>query len=180
MIFGNLFPATLAVWKPRRAIASADARIGRLLVAYPRITRADAGALPHGMIAVAPETQSALAATVDFARGRCVDLQMAVEPGLTAQADAAEYRACLRQLILGAIGRASTGVLVTAMRRGDSVEVAVLDDGSAPAGAGTSSPPQPEAEQAIPLGATLTTDYRPEHGTTVLLRLPQPDLPPPA
>jgi hypothetical protein len=174
MFFGDPLPVTLAVWKPRRAIPSEIARISRPPVSHPRTFRPGADNVPRSMI-VAPETLSVLTAASGFARGRLVNLQMAIEPGLAACVDAAEYRTCLHQLILAAIGRASSGVLVTAMRRADSVEVAVLDDGGASAGAPRASPAQPAAEAALPVGAVLTTDYRPEYGTTVLLRMPPAD-----
>jgi hypothetical protein len=183
MFIGDLLPAALAAWVPRRAGRPASMRVGHPPTASARTVRPDPAAFPRGLVAVAPETETVLAAANDFARGRSVELQMAVEPHLIAQADAAEYQTCLRQLILDAIGRAHSGVLVTAMRQADSVEIAVLDDGTAPTGArrDSSTPPstEPSVPPAIPPGATLSVDCRPERGTTILLRLPLPNWLPP-
>jgi hypothetical protein len=172
MFIGDLVPAALAAWIPRRAARPASSRIS-----HPpaRGVRPDPAAVPRGLLAVAPETQAVLAAANFFARGRSVELQMAVEPHLIAQADATEYRTCLRQLILGAVGRAHSGVLVTAMRQAGSVEIAVLDDGTGPTDVRRDGSAAPSAEPSVPLGGTLSVDCQPERGTTILLRLPLPD-----
>jgi hypothetical protein len=183
MLIGDLLPAALAAWMPHRASRPASMRVSHPPTAPARTARLDPAALPRGLVAVAPETQAVLAAAKDFARGRSVELQMAVEPHLVAQADAADYQTCLRQLILDAIGRAHSGVLVTAMRQADGVEIAVLDDGTVPTGARRDSATPPSAALSVPLaippGATLSVDCQPERGTTVLLRLPLPNWLPP-
>jgi hypothetical protein len=176
MFFVDRLPLARAVWKSHHAVPRRDASIGRMFPAAsssagPLASLAH-GRLPHGMAALAPETRAALAAVGEFARNRFVELQMAVEPRLVAQVHAADYQTCLRHLLLGAIGRAASGVLVTAEHRVDTVEIAVLDDGCAAAGG---SPQQPAWEGAIPLGYTLKADYHPDSGTTVVLRLPLPD-----
>ncbi len=172
MFMGDLLPAALATWMPRRAITSGAAQASRPQAASLGDRQSPAGALPHGLIAVEPEVQIALAAISGFACRRCIELQMAVEPRLFVKADAAEYQACLRRVILNAVGRASSGVLVTAMLQGDSVEIAVLDDGAAPPG-GRPESSTPAWEPSAPLGGTLRVEYQPGRGTTVLLRLPQ-------
>jgi signal transduction histidine kinase len=169
MFIGDLLPAAFAALKPHRAIPAGNQGLERMWTEPPRAVR-PAAALPHGLVAVAPETLAALAATGSFARSRFVDLQMAVEPALIVEADAAEYQACLRHLILGAIRRASSGVLVTATREADGVEIAVLDDG-----AGAPDGTTPAGEPAAPLGGTLRVNHRPDRGTSLLLWLPQPD-----
>jgi hypothetical protein len=171
---GDLFPAALAAWLPWRGTGVVNARISRPPATFPSTVPSDQAGLPRGLIALAPETQAALAAASGFARSRGVTLQMAVEQGLVAQADAVECQACLRHLILGAIGRADSSVLVTAMRQPDGVEIAVLDDGAAPAGARPDRLTQAVGGPSAPLGGTLRAEYQPERGTTVLLRLPQP------
>jgi hypothetical protein len=128
--------------------------------------------LPHGVVDVASETANVLAACGGFAQRRSVRLQTAIEPCLVAQASAAEYRACLRDLILDAIGRADSGVLVTGTRQADGAEIAILDDGTAPPGA--AHPVQRYEVLSVPTGSTMTVDYQAEHGTTILLHLPQP------
>ncbi|MGA3403996.1 MAG: hypothetical protein ABSC95_32715 [Acetobacteraceae bacterium] len=178
MFIGHLLPAALAAWKPRRAMSGGDAQISRSIAAPPPAFRRPAVALPHGLVAVAPATRTALAAAGDAARSRFVELQMAVEPCLIVQADAAEYQASLRHLILDAIGRAGSGVLVTAVSLAGGVEIAVLDDGVPPAGR-RSDCPMRTREPATPLGGTISVHYQPGQGTTVLLRLPQPAWRPP-
>jgi hypothetical protein len=127
------------------------------------------------VIAIAPETQAVLAAEDDFARNLFVELRMAVEPCLVAQIDAAEYRTCLRGLVRDAIGRASSGVLVTAMHQADGVEIAILDDGTDPAHQQFAGAAEPGRELPLPRGATLIGRYEQGHGTTMLLSLPQPE-----
>jgi hypothetical protein len=175
MSIGDLLPAVLSAWKPRRAMRPVDLPMTGRSKPRPVAARPDVCGLPRGVIAVAPETQAVLAAEDDFARNHFVELQMAVQPRLVAQIDAAEYRTCLRGLLRDAIGRASSGVLVTAMHQADGVEIAVLDDG-------TDLVPQPSAEAAqpgrdlpLPHGAALIARYEQGRGTTMLLRLPQPE-----
>ena len=128
---------------------------------------------PCGVITIAPETQAVLAAEDDFARSQFVELQMAVEPCLVAQIDAAEYRTCLRGLVRDAIGRASSGVLVTAMRQAEGVEIAVLDDGTDPAHQQSAGAAQPGRELPLPRGATLIARYEQGRGMTMLLSVRQ-------
>jgi hypothetical protein len=177
MVVGYLLPAALALWQARRAIPMRDVQFSR----PPRsssLAAWSADALPDGVVAIAQETRTALDAVSDFARGRYVDLQMAVEPHLIAQAQTADCQTCLRHLLLDAISRASGGVLVTAMRRAGGVEIAVLDDGIAPAGARPNGSTERDLARSTPAGGTLSADYHPAQGTTILLRLPQPELRP--
>lgn len=178
MSIEDLLPAALAAWLSRHGMRPVDARVAaqsnRQPAALPRTVTSgtvtpDVAASLGGLVAVAPGIQAALAAASDFARSRCIELQMAVEQRLIAQADAAEYQGCLHCLILGAIARAGSGVLVTAMRQGDGVEIAVLDDGIAPA----RGRPDCAAGQSVPFGGSLSASYQPDRGTMILLRLPQ-------
>jgi len=173
MLFGDLLPTALAVWMPRRAARSDIVWNSCVPPAAAHRVQVSAAALPRGVIAVAPETHRVLDAVKDFARSRFVELQVAVEPGLVAQVDAGTYRRCLDRLLLEAVGRASSGVLITGMRHAGGVEVAVLDDGSTPGGAPTHVSERTGAD--IPPGATLDAEYEPGRGTTIRLRLPQPD-----
>lgn len=195
MFLGNLLPTAFATWSRWRRVHGVVRQTRRPPVEPSHTDRSPAAALPHGLVAVAPETQAVLAAANDFARNRFVELQMAVEPDLIARVDAAEYRIFLRHLLVAAIGRAWGSVLVTAMRQADGVEIAVLDDGAAPSGAPrysfaqpttqppvqptthpTTDPPgQPGGAPAVPQGGILTAHYQPQRGTTIRLRLPRPD-----
>jgi signal transduction histidine kinase len=175
MLIGDLLPAALAAWKPRRATQATDVQFSRPIAAPRRPVTWGAAALPRGMALVERETQAALAAVSDYARTRFVELQIAVEAGLVVQAEPADYRTCLGNLLLGAISRAVSGVLVTAMRRVDGVEITVLDDGTASAGARPDGSTRGVNDPSVPAGGTLGADYHPQRGTTVRLRLPQPD-----
>ena len=125
--------------------------------------------LPYGVVDVEMETRLALNVLENTARRRYVDLQMAIEPLLVAEADINEFQACLRALLAAAIDRTQSGVLITAMRRGDSVAIEIVDDG------GTESAmmhlPEPES---MPKGATVTAEYLAKDGAKVSLRLPYP------
>lgn len=171
----DLLPAALAAWKPRRAAPPPDVQLSHpIAVPRPPVTRS-AVALPRNTASVARETQTVLTGVSGHARSRFVELQVAVEPGLVVQADPADYRMCLRDLLLAAIGRASGGVLVTAMRQPGGVEITVLDDGIAVSDAQPDGPASGADDMFVPAGGTLCAGYRPQCGTTVRLHLPQPD-----
>jgi hypothetical protein len=172
---GDLLPAALSAWQPRGAMRPVEMPNSGPSEARPPVARPDPDALPGGAIAVAPETRAVLAAEDGFARNRFVELQMAVEPRLVAQIDSAQYRICLRGLVRDAIGRASSGVLVTAMRQADGVEIAVLDDGTDPARQPSDGSAQAGRDLPVPRGAAVVVRYEQGRGTTILLRLPQPD-----
>lgn len=125
--------------------------------------------MPRGVIDVETEIRNALTALGDIARTRCIELQMVVEPDLTAEADLG-CQACLRDVLAAAIGRAESGVLASAMRRGDSVAIEVLDDG-ATAPAGIILLPEPGA---LSKGASITAEHQPDRGTRVVLCLSFP------
>ena len=82
-------------------------------------------------------------------------------------------RTCLRGLVRDAIGRASSGVLVTAMRQAEGVEIAVLDDGTDPAHQQSAGAAQPGRELPLPRGATLIARYEQGRGMTMLLSVRQ-------
>jgi hypothetical protein len=128
-----------------------------------------AASLPPGVVDVETETRLALTVLEDIARRRFVDLQMAVEPLLVAQVDINDCQACLRELLAAAINRADSGVLITARRHGDCVNIEILDDcGSAPSSIHVPEP------KSVPNGATVTAEYQPQQGAKVSLRLPCP------
>lgn len=127
--------------------------------------RAPAADVSSGVVDLESEIRMVLTAAGRRAQRRSVALQMAVEPRLAVAADPGSFRACLRDLVAGAIERAAGGVLVTAMQCDDTVAVEVLDDGAA----------LPEVSSALPLGwplsATLTVDPLAGSGTKVRLSL---------
>ena len=125
--------------------------------------------MPRGVIDVETEIRCALTALGDAARTRSIELQMAVEPGLTAAADMG-CQTWLRDVLAAAIGRAESGVLATAMRRGGNVAIEVLDDG-ATAPATAVSQPEPGA---LSEGASITVEYQQGRGTRVVICLSSP------
>ncbi len=170
MFIGGLRLAALPAWKPRRAQRSDN--VWGNYASGVTARRVEVTTMPpRGVIAVAPETRHVLDVANEFARNRCVELQVALEHGLVAQVDALAYRTCLRRLLMEAIDRASGGVLVTGTRQADGVEIAVLDDCPTPVGVSAS----PGGDRSVPPGATLKAEYQPHCGTTIRLRLPQPD-----
>ena len=176
MVIGDLLPIVLAAGSPRRVTPAGNSQDEE-----PRRQ----AALPHERVAIESATRAVLEEFAPLARRRFVELQLAVEPGLVAQASLADYRTCLGCLVLAAVGRAASGVLVTATQRIDGVEVAVLDDGTLPAGApaagGQAANEQadyaagPAWAPASAPGATVSVVYQPELGTTALLRLRRAD-----
>jgi hypothetical protein len=174
MFIQGLLPAAQATWKAWRASRQLNIEVGCRTCASIGITAKETIELPPGMIALGPETQTVLTAASSFARNRRVLLNVTVEPHLYAQADAPSYRTYLYHRVFGAINRADSGVLVTVIRCGDSVEIAVLDDGTNAAHDDTATDRPP----ALPQGSTVVATYKPHHGTTIRLRLPQQNWPP--
>ena len=158
MFNGALVPAALARRKP-----------GPEREPLSRPLAMQVSPMPRGVIDVETEIRNALTALGDIARIRCIELQMVVEPDLTAEADLG-CQACLREVLAAAIGRAESGVLASAMRRGDSVAIEVLDDG-ATAPVGTILLPEPGA---LSEAASITAEYQPDGGTRVVLCLSVP------
>ena len=175
LFIGSLLPTALVAWRPHCTMRPVGAKSSHSPSASSPGVRSNAAALPHNVVSVAPGIRDVLNGASEFARSRFVELQMAVEPRLVAQVDAGQFHACLNHLVHGAIARAGSGVLVTAIQRADAVEIAVLDDGINPAGSRSGDITLPDQETLVPSGATLSADYHPERGTTIVLRLPQPD-----
>jgi hypothetical protein len=173
MLIADLLPTALAAWRRRRPTQATDVQFSRPIAPAARPVMRSAVASPCGATCVDLETHTALTALNGYARSRFVELQVAVEPGLVVQADPADYRACLRNLLLAAIGRASSGVLVTAMRQAEGIEIAVLDDGTVPAGVRSYGSTLGADGSFVSVGGTARTDYHPQRGTTVRLRLPR-------
>ena len=126
------------------------------------------------------EALGAIRQVESFATRRRVRLEIAIQPGLTVQADPRGFHRTLVCLLENAIGHAPGGkVLVGGMRHGGRIQIAVLDDGQGPN----------RLEQAADLrsvegivalqGGTLQIESRPGQGTLVVLRLPEPISAPP-
>ena len=165
MFIGSLLPAAVAARKLRRASPGPLPR-----AVWPQARQDTPTDLPHGVAMVEAETQTALAALNAVACDRFVELQVACEPHLFARAEPGDLQSCLRGLLSAAIDRATSGVLVTATKQPDTIEITVMDDGCVRTGI-------PAAEQqlhyALPAGASLTASYRRDEGTTVVLHVPR-------
>lgn len=98
MFNGALVPAALARRKP-----------GPEREPLSRPLAMQVSPMPRGVIDVETEIRNALTALGDIARIRCIELQMVVEPDLTAEADLG-CQACLREVLAAAIGRAESSI----------------------------------------------------------------------
>jgi hypothetical protein len=109
---------------------------------------------------------------------RLVQLEIALQEGLTVLTPRTAVDAALAEVISGAIRRAPTGrVLISTERRGEDVEIAVLDDG-APADPALIAASLRAATDALgPDGGTVGVADRSEAGNIVVLHLPAPPLP---
>ena len=106
---------------------------------------------------------------------------MAVAPDLTVQTDPNTFRAVLRAMIGHAIRQSPAGrVLLSAVRRGARVEIAVIDDGDGPPVAMQQAVLRDVAQAVALQGGTFEIEVQPGEGTTVLMRLPEPVVPMPA
>ena len=134
----------------------------------PRVTGSPPrAACSQPVVDLEAEIRMVLTAANRLACRRSVDLQMAVEPRLVAETDVAAFRACLREFVADAIGRAEGGVLVTAHKHGQRVDVDVLDDGSMRSNA--------FAARTVPPGGIVNVSYQAGDGTAMRLSLPYPD-----
>ena len=108
------------------------------------------------------------------ARNR-VRLQIAVQPDLAVRADPRGLRQALIGLLENAIRHAPGGkIMLSGMRHGGRIQIAVLDDGQGPDRLAQEASLR-SVERIVALhGGTLQVECRPGQGTLVLLRLPEP------
>jgi signal transduction histidine kinase len=134
-----------------------------------------------GSLDVAEEARSVLRQLEGQAAKCFVELEMAVQPGLTVRADPGAFRSVLFYLLDSAIGAAPCGrILLGGQQIGNSVQISVTDDGLAADGALRHRSLR-DAERLTALqGATIRVDARPSQGTTVYLSLPATDAKPTA
>lgn len=128
-----------------------------------------------GMIDVATEISTVLSRMQAGPERLFVRFTTAVQPGLTACADADAFRQALGDLVADAVRRAPAGqVLLAAGNQGGRVQVTVTDDGPASSSQTTESALR-GASQLISLqGGTLEVESRPGEGTITTLRLAVP------
>jgi len=108
-----------------------------------------------------------------------VRLEIAMQQDLAVRADPRGFRLALLGILENAIGHTPCGkVLVGGARHGGCIQIAVLDDGQGPERLVQEAALRP-VERIVALhGGTLQVDTRPGRGTMVILRLPEPVMPP--
>lgn len=109
------------------------------------------------------------------AADRHVRLETAIQPELTVRADAGALRQAVLDVLDNAIGHSNGGrVLLAAGRHGGRVQIVVLDDGAAVDRAEQEAHLR-GAERLVALqGGTFDISVRPDAGSTVTIRLPEP------
>jgi len=126
-------------------------------------------------IDVATEARDVLARMAAEAAGYLVQLEVAVQPDLSVHADRLALRAVLSQLVGNAMRHAAGGrVLLSAIRLGGRVQIAVIDDGIGPDAAVQESALREVAQLVALQGGTIEVEAQRGEGTTVLVRLPEP------
>ncbi|MDR3538725.1 MAG: hypothetical protein P4L71_19675 [Acetobacteraceae bacterium] len=149
----------------------------------PARTALPAERTPSGApIALQPLIQAVLRQVEQAAAMRLVEVQLAIQDGLTAVVLPDIVRPALAATVAGAINRAPAGlVLVSAERRGGSIEIAIQDDGAVTDRRAIEATLAPVCQALALQGGTLTVFGDAGQGTTVVLRLPQspPRAPPP-
>jgi hypothetical protein len=162
MFMGARLRAVLASRMPRLR----HGRVSWPVAVAPPVHGPGPSILPRGHIAVEERLRRLLAAIEGLARTRFVELQIAVEPGLSAPSNPAEFDTCVHQLLVAAVARARGAVLVTTMHQAGAVELAILDDGDAGGGA-------TDAMLVAPAGASVVHEHQARCGNAVRLVMPQ-------
>jgi len=165
-------------WRRRQCMLARDMR-PRADPLSPVILPFALGRTPFvgAMLDLSAEVRDVLERLSGDAAQSLVQLEMAVPPDLWVHTDALALRTVLAALAGRAVRQARGGmVLVSAVRQGGRVQIAVTDDG-----AGVPAPVQEaalrEVAQLVALqGGTLEIDALPGVGTTVVVRLPEPML----
>jgi signal transduction histidine kinase len=137
----------------------------------------DLGRMPFvgGVLDVAAEVRDVLAQLAAEAARHLVRLEFAVQPELSVHADRLALRAVLSELVGNAVEHAPGGrVLVSAVRLGGRVQIAVIDDGAGPEAALQEAALREVAQVVALQGGTIDVEVHPGEGTTVLVRLPEP------
>jgi Hint domain len=129
------------------------------------------------LLNVQDEGRTILAGLTELAARKQVQLEIAVQPDLTVHIASRSFHEILDILLIHAIESTPGGhVLLGGMRHGGRVQIAVIDDGRG-VNADVQRSELCSVEQAIALlGGRMEIDSRPNEGTTILLRLPDPPL----
>jgi hypothetical protein len=128
-----------------------------------------------GDLDVAAELRHVLVHMAAQAGCHLVQLEFAAQPDLTVHADRLALHAVLSELVGSAMHHAPCGrVLLSAIRLGGRVQIAVIDDGDGPAAAVQEAALRDMAQLVALQGGTIDVESRRGEGTTVLVRLPEP------
>jgi signal transduction histidine kinase len=128
-----------------------------------------------GMLDVAAEARSVLAQMAAEASAHLVQLEFATQANLSVHADRYALRAVLSELVSNAVRHAPGGrVLLSAIRLGGRVQIAVIDDGAGPDATVQQAELREMAQLVALQGGTIDIEACPGEGTTVLVRLPEP------
>lgn len=170
-----------SVWTPavRVAVPAPEASLPSVgtLARPPEIQGAAdsglAGSPGGGRLDVEREVRLILAGLAEFAAARRVRLEFAVQPDLSLRTDRAAFDQAVTGLVSHAAAQAPCGrVLVTGLRHGGRVQVAVLDDGIG-ADRTTQASALRDTERLVAMqGGTLDIIHQPGEGTTVQARWP--------
>jgi two-component system sensor histidine kinase NreB len=127
-----------------------------------------------GVLDVAEEARDVLQQMAAEAAGHMVQLEFAVQPDLSVHADRLALRAVLSELVGNAMRHAPCGrVLLSAIRLGGRVQIAVTDDGATPDAASQQAALRDISELVALQGGTIDVEVYPGEGTTVVVRLPE-------
>jgi signal transduction histidine kinase len=127
------------------------------------------------MLDVAAEARSVLGQMAAEAAAHLVQLEFATQANLSVHADRYALRFVLSELVGNAVRHAPGGrVLLSAIRLGGRVQIAVIDDGAGPDAAVQEAELREMAQLVALQGGTIDIEACPGEGTTVLVRLPEP------
>lgn len=161
-------------WQRRRQLLARESTAQPLAVTRPLF---DLGRTPFAgdILDVAQEVRDVLAQMAAEAARQLVQLEFAAQPDLSVHADRLALRAVLGELVNHAMRHAPGGrVLLSAIRLGGRVQIAVIDDGVGPAAPVQEAALREVAQLVALQGGTVDIETHPGEGTTVLVRLPEP------
>jgi signal transduction histidine kinase len=127
-----------------------------------------------GVLDVAAEARSVLAQMAAEAAAHLVQFEFATQANISVHADRYTLRAVLSELVGNAVRHAPGGrVLLSVIRLGGRVQIAVIDDGAGPDASVQEAELREMAQLVALQGGTIDVEAYPGEGTTVLVRLPE-------
>ena len=164
----------LAGWRQRQHLVARQSGIAPMAT-LPPLYGLGRTPFASGLLDVAAELRDVLHHMAGEATGHLVQLEYAVQPELSVHADRLALRAVLSELVGSAVRHTPGGrVLLSAIRLGGRVQIAVIDDGAGPEAAVQEAALREMAQLVALQGGTIEVEVQPGEGTTVLVRLPEP------